>query len=152
MGDANEWDGDPEAWDSDTSAWNQSINARTVEDVLIGTTTGVKLFEAAEADLHVQLEKTSLRFGNPKRRSMIDRVWPKIVGRAGDVVTFRFGGQETADGPTTLGPAVDYVIGSGIPIDTFIQGRYLTMLIDSFPTSRWRLGSIDIESRELGGW
>ena len=153
VGDQNEWDGDPRAWDSDNTAWNQQVTAQTVEDVLLGTTEGIKLFGGDPVALPVSMEKSSLPLDQSKQyRRMISRIWPKVVGDTGDIIKVRLGGQESAGGPTTLNPDVNYVIGSGLPIDAFIQGRYLTIMLSSTDTSPWRWGSFDIEHRRVGGF
>lgn len=155
VGDRNTWDGDPEAWDLDPTAWNQSISPATVEDVLIGSTSGFLLLGGSDTALPVSLEKEGLAFGNPKFRKQIDRIWPKMVGTTADVIQFRLGSQETSGGPVSLGPTLDYEIGSGLSIDTFWQGRFLSIYVESgsaTDVSSWRLGSFDLEFREVGRW
>ena len=83
---------------------------------------------------------------------MITRVWPKVTGRSGDVLTFRLGGQETAVGPVTLGPRVTYTIGQETPVDTFVQGRFLSVNVESLGGAAWRMGSFDLEFREAGAF
>ena len=100
-----------------------------------------------------RLEKHGLAFGDAERYKMIQRVWPKIKGRAGDIVTFRIGGQQITGGPVTWAPPVDFVI-SAEPnhIDTFITGRFLSMEISSNGGAAWQMGSIDLEFVEQGKW
>jgi hypothetical protein len=153
VGDANIWDGDAEVWNDDATAWNRFISGASVQDIVMGTATEQMLFWGGRDTLPVRLEKSGLAFGNPQSHKMIARVWPKIRGRKGDVVTFRLGGQSVAGGPVSLADPVDFVIGSGQPIDAFQQGRFLTLIAESTPAVQpWSLASIDIEFRELGKW
>lgn len=152
VGDANEWDGNLLAWNNNEDSWNQEINATTVEDVLFGTETGIMLFTGGLLSLPVNLEKSGLGFGDPQMRKQISRLWPKLEGVVGDVVQFRIGGQEISGGPTSLGPVLDYVIGQNEPLDMFVSGRYMTVIVESSDVGPWRLGSFDVEYTEQGAW
>ncbi len=149
----NDWDNDTGTWSTDTNAWNTGVSASSVNDVLMGTPNGSYLMLGGDLALAATLEKAGLAFGNPSKRKMVTRVWPKFEGSEGDVVNFRIGGQETAGGPVSLGPTMAHTIGSGVPLDCLVQGRFMTLLVDSAATNEaWRLGSIDVEYREVGGW
>ena len=152
LGDANEWDGQVDSWNTIARTWNGDIRSTTVEDVILGLEDGFALLGGSLSTRRVYLEKVGMAFGNPQSRKLVSRIWPKINGAPGDRVKFRLGGQEVAEGPTALTPAVDFVIGSNQPIDTFISGRYITMLVESDGIHQWRLGSFDLEYREQGQW
>ncbi len=49
-------------------------------------------------------------------------------------------------------PPVTVEIGAAEPVDTFASGRFLALEISSLGGAPWRLGSIDVEYRELGQW
>ncbi|MCP4823970.1 MAG: hypothetical protein GY892_07605 [Shimia sp.] len=152
LGDANEWDGQVDTWDAISRTWNGDLKSITVDDVVFGLSDGFALFAAGEQTLKVSLEKEGMAFGNPQSRKLISRVWPKISGNPGDLVYFRVGGQEVAQGPTTLSPPIAFTIGGNAPLDTFVTGRFMTVLVESENTSLWRLGSFDVEFKEVGGW
>jgi hypothetical protein len=152
VGTQNEWDGNPYTWNQNDDTWNQQISATTVEDVLFGTESGILLFTGGQLSLPVSLEKSGLAFGDPKRRKMISALWPKLEGRTGDVVLFRIGAQETSGGPTSLSDELPYTIGQSEPLNTFLQGRYLTVIAQSEDVGSWRLGSFDVEYSDAGGW
>lgn len=149
----NEWDADSQSWYLDRSAWNFALGAATVDDVLVARVDGVFTLGAGELALPATLEKSGLAFGNPQARKMVSRVWPKVIGTPGDVIRFRIGGQETANGTTALGPVMEYEIGAEQALHCLVQGRFLTLLVDSDDTAEpWRLGTIDVEYREVGKW
>ena len=153
VGQADDWDSDGDPWDVDLSAWNVEFTPVTTEDVLLGSSTdNTMLFFGADVAYPVSVEKQGLAFGNPQTHKLAVRVWPKIEGHTGDVVTFRIGAQEQQGAPVRLSPPVDYVIGDPRPLDVFAAGRFLSFHVLSSDTSVWRLGSIDVEYRELGGW
>jgi len=156
VGGINSWEGDDQAWKDDISAWPQEVSSFTLDDVILGSASGFYMLgQLTGADpegneISARLERTGLSFGNPQRRKVIARFWPKIRGTPGDVVTVRLGGQEITGGAIQLAPPVDFVIGSNQHVDAFISGRYMSIEISSFGGSPWRLGSFDVEYREVG--
>lgn len=158
VGDQNSWDGSPTAWDEDNNAWTAEIFGQTLDDVLVGGGFGFALISDPGArdfitgPVAARLEKSGLSFGDPQRRKMIGRVWPKVTGRAGDVLKVRLGGQDITGGPVSLNQPVDFTIGQTTSIDAFIQGRYLSIDISSEGGAPWRMGSLDVEFREVGGF
>ena len=160
VGDLNTWDGSPpdDLWDTGSEPWSAEVKPQTIDDVIVGGAFGFAMIstsgEAAFIDgpIVASLEKSGLAFGDPQRRKMINRVWPKITGAEGEAVQFRLGGQEVSGGPTTTLATIDFQIGQNAPIDCFIQGRFLYMEISSSGGSGWRLGSIDVEFRDVGAF
>jgi hypothetical protein len=154
----NVWDTDSQPWDDDRTAWPQTNTDATIDDLMIGGSYGFAIIsDPASNDflsgpVVLALEKTGISFGDAEQRKLINRVWPKISGVAGDVVTFRLGGQEITGGPIALAPPVDFVIGQTTSLDTFVQGRFLSIQISSTGGSPYRMGSIDVEFRGLGLW
>lgn len=152
-GSSNQWDGDGQAWSADQTAWNRLISSATVDDVLIGTAAGPMLLGGGANALPASLEKSGLAFGNPQARKLVARLWPKVTGRRGDVLSFRVGGQELTGGSVDLSDAIPFEIGAELPVDVLVQGRFLTVIVESSGAAApWRMGSIDVEFRELGGW
>ena len=152
LGDANQWNGQTDTWDQIARSWNGDLKSTTVDDVVFGLSDGFALFAGSELAMSVSLEKEGMAFGNPQSRKLINRIWPKISGNPGDLVYFRVGGQEVSQGPTTLSDPIAFTIGGNAPLDTFITGRFLTILAQSSGTAPWRLGSFDVEFKEVGQW
>lgn len=158
VGTSNLWDGDPGEWQDDVTTWPQEVVAQSIDDVLIGGSFGFALISDGEANDFIDgpvsaiVERAGISFGDAQQRKMINRIWPKVIGRTGDTLTFRVGGQEITGGPVNLGPPVTFTIGQSDSIDTMVQGRFLSMEITSDGGAPWRMGSIDIEFRGVGGW
>jgi len=98
------------------------------------------------------MQKSGLAFGDPQARKMVARVWPKVIGRTGDVLELRIGGQETTGGPIALSRVLPFTIGQGVPLDVFVQGRFLSLEVVSNGGAPWRMGSIDVEFRPVGAF
>lgn len=153
VGQANEWDADAGSWDADPQAWNHRISAASVEDVLMGTVAGQKLLAGGALALAASVEKSGLAFGDPQRRKVLARVWPKVSGRAGDQLTIRVGGQEISGGSVSLSPPAIYEIGRDQAVDVFATGRFLTLIVEADDqVAPWRVGSVDVEIRGAGKW
>jgi hypothetical protein len=156
VGDVNQWDGAIGTWDEQTRAWGQDVFGQTLDDIMAGGDMGFVILSDPNADdfttgpVRAQLEKSGLAFGNPQRRKMVTRLWPKVSGRIGDTLLFRVGGQDVTGGPVSLGPPVTFTIGQDTSVDTFVQGRFLSMEIVSEGGAPWRIGTIDVEYREVG--
>jgi hypothetical protein len=154
----NSWDGDPEAWDTDPSRWTFAVPAASLDDVIVGGGTGFACITDANTkdflggEVVASVEKGGIAFGDPQRRKLVKAIWPKFDGAEGDVIIFRLGGQEITGGAITLSAPVPFVIGQNGPVETFAQGRYLFMQIESTGGSPWALGSMDIVYRQTGAW
>ena len=157
-GDENSWEFDTQAWEDDRTQWSQQSYTQTLDDLMVGGGGGFALVSDPTAQdflsgpVVASLVKSGLGFGEPQARKMVTRIWPKVSGAAGDTIEFRVGGQENTGGPISLGPSVQYTIGQDGPIDTMVQGRFLSLNVSSNGGSLWRLGSIDVEYRVVGGW
>lgn len=151
----NQWDADGQAWDLDGSAWDFALSAATGDDLVA---CGLANFwwltgeNAGTVQLDAMALKQGMSFGNAQARKMINRIWPKFVGRAGDVVRIRAGGQEATEGAVSWGPAQDYLIGSAEAVEVFQQGRFMALEVSTRGGSSWRMGSVDVEFRGLGQW
>ncbi len=155
---SNVWDGDPQSWDDDGTPWPFEVSVVTLDDVLVAGAFGFAVVSDPEAEdfiggeVFARVEKSGLAFGDAQVRKMVSRIWPKITGRDGDQLEIRLGGQEITGGPVALQPPVMFTIGQDYPIDTFVQGRFLSMEITSQGGAPWRMGTMDLEFKEVGGW
>jgi hypothetical protein len=155
---SNQWDNDPNAWDTDVTQWDEQALALSNDDVLVGGVGGVFAITSPGATTFfggVQIEASLSKDGivlKPFKRSMFDRLRPDVDGSAGTVLKFRLSAQESANGPVTLAPAVDYAVTESDTVDVFIQGRFMGLQIASSGGEPWVLGNLEFYSREVGGW
>lgn len=157
VGNANKWSGQVGSWANVNRSWDNDFRAASLDDVIIGGAFGFAVASAnandfIDGEVNAALSKLGLSFGNAQARKMISRVWPKMSGDVGDVIIFRVSGQEITGGPVNLGPELPFVIGQDYPIHCMVQGRFLGLEVRSTGGGAWRLGSIDVEYREVGGW
>lgn len=147
------WDNQTATWNAIDERWSDTSRSASFDDVLIGNASGFLVVGAdTNAVLTARLAKAGLAFGDPQARKMITRVWPKLEGRTGDVVQFRLGGQEISGGPVRLANVLNFTIGQEEPLSVFVQGRFLSMEIESVTAAAWRLGSVDVEVKGVGNF
>lgn len=157
VGDQNTWEGAAEEWNNSVGTWNAKISAQSNDDVMIGTSSGVfcissQALDFAAGPVQALLSKTGLAFGDPSALKMVRSVWPRVVGRKGDTLTFRLMGQETIDGPVMVGAPQTYVIGETQKLDAFMTGRWLGIEVTSTGGAPWRMPVIELDMRRLGSW
>jgi hypothetical protein len=148
---SGDWDDDAAAWKTDKSAWNEAFSGATKDDVVAGGDAGFTLLGAGDT-MDCFAQKLGLAFGNPDRRKLVSRMWPKITGTEGRPVSLRVGGQETPDGPVSWAAAQNYLVGQDAPLDVMVTGRYLAIEMDAAPGDPFRISSFDVTYVETGRW
>ena len=152
------WDSDSDDWQDATNRWNDTPETGTIDDAFIGGAFGFYCIsqttddQFAGGDIEVRLEKSGISMGDAQRRKLVARAWPKVVGRNGDTLSFRFGGQEVTGGPVQLSDPQTFVIGQDTHLDVFASGRFLSMEVTSTGGNIWRMGSFDFEYRPQGNF
>lgn len=157
VGARNSWDGDADSWAADISAWNFQLQSGTLSDLMQARAAGITVLDRdatviGSDPIAAQVTRLGLDFGDAQRRKSIGRVWLRLRGYDGQVLTVRVGSQETADGPVTWGAPGDWVVGQTDHIDGFLQGRFMAVEISSTGGQSWALGSVEFDIRPAGGW
>ena len=148
---SGDWDDDPDAWKTDKSAWNEAFSGATKDDVISGGDGGFTLLGAGDT-LAMFAQKMGMAFGNPDRRKLVSRLWPKVTGTEGRPISLRVGGQETPGGPVSWNASQIYLVGQDAPIDVMVTGRYLAIELDADPGDPFRVSSFDVTYVETGRW
>lgn len=80
----------------------------------------------------------------------IKRIFPRLVGVAGDVVRFRVGSQYAYDNTIALQGPFLYTIGTDHKIDCRVDGRMITLHLEYRGDNPLRLAGFDIEYDHTG--
>ncbi len=75
----------------------------------------------------------------------IQRIYPKILGTAGDTFAVYVGSKATPDGATTFSGPFNFTIGTNYKIDCRVSGRWITLKFQYGGTNTFRLAGFDIE-------
>ncbi len=75
----------------------------------------------------------------------VKKVFPKVIGTAGDSFKVYVGSRMAIDMPVTYQGPFSFVVGSDYKIDCRVSGRYISLRFDTSVTNTWRLSGFDIE-------
>jgi len=93
--------------------------------------------------------KYSMSFGEPERVKFVRRVHMRCQANFGTLLV-RVGSQQTPTGPTTWSPEVAITAPQQI-VNTFAQGRYISIEVRSNDVVVWKLTALELEA-ELRGY
>jgi hypothetical protein len=75
----------------------------------------------------------------------VRRVFPKIVGTAGDVLKVYIGARTAIDGNVTYHGPYNFTIGTDYKIDCRVSARWVSLRFETMVTNSWRLAGFDVE-------
>ena len=81
----------------------------------------------------------------------IQRVMPKVIGTAGDVVSIYVGTKTTPEGTTTFSGPFSFTIGTDYKIDCRVSWRWITIRMEYAGANTVRLAGYDLEFMQ-DGW
>lgn len=155
LGSNTTWDSDTGQWDNDTTVWNESVYNPNEENLIMaeyGTTTGLSnIYRADDSNsfdgtaIPVVLERTGLSFAGINQGYInlndvvkhCDEVW---LNATGGPFYVSIGASDTADGPYSWGPAVEFDPLTDYKVDGRSAGRYLGVRFTSNDDVAWRIG------------
>lgn len=80
----------------------------------------------------------------------VKRVFPKVIGTAGDSFKIYVGSRMAIDMPVTYQGPFTFVVGTDYKIDCRASGRYISLRFDTAVTNSWRLSGFDVEFDTTG--
>ena len=151
-----EWDTYTGSWDSASSIWDSATYRVTSESILAAQ--GLTL-QGVDGDITdngapvvAYLQKLGLSLGDVQQRKLIKRLWVRINGITGTVVTIRAGAHDEPNGQVSWAAPVNFTIGVDEKIDTFAEGRYMAFEISSESLQPWTLTGFDVEFSKSGAF
>lgn len=75
----------------------------------------------------------------------IKRVFPKIIGTAGDTFRVYVGARTVIDGAVTYSGPFNFTIGTDYKIDCRVSARWVSLKFETVVTNTWRLAGFDVE-------
>jgi len=80
----------------------------------------------------------------------VKRVFPKVLGTAGDAFRVYVGGRSAIDSAVTYSGPFTFTIGTDYKIDCRVSGRYISLRFETSVTNNWRLSGFDLEFEQAG--
>lgn len=78
------------------------------------------------------------------------RLWPRITGRAGDVVRISIGVSDGVNEVTEWLPPEDFILGTDKYIDPLVTGKLFGLRLESVNTMPWKFSGTDVEAVYVG--
>lgn len=150
-------------WQSDTSVWGEAAFNPAKKRMLMAAPADTKLYypdAGNTANGTVQqcyVERTGLGIpfeqGSPpdlESSKFFQRIWPRITGTNGAIITVTAGIQEVAGGPVEWAPSQNFTIGTQNSFDVFKRGKLLALRFESNADVNWALQGYQVELRKSG--
>lgn len=81
----------------------------------------------------------------------LSRVWPRITGTDGDIVSISLGYSMGVNQDTVWESPKPYIIGTSVKVDCTLTGRTFGVKVESQGTEEWKLAGLDAEVKLVGG-
>jgi len=156
------WDTDSQAWDQDSSTWNYSASGYQPQRIVFAGGTQGMIQQGGSNDqlaasgslvpMTAYAERSGADFDEYESRKTISGAIPRVQGNSGNVLKLQFGGQESDNAAIELTPLLPYTIGVDDRIDFFLDGRLLSIKVQSDGGAPWRYAGIYPEVRKSGRW
>lgn len=143
------WDDDSDAWESDSSGWNTANFSAASSSLVLGAGDLMILQDTQDAvSLAASLGRHDLTFGAPERVKFVKRL--HVLSESSGPLFVRIGARMTPGDSTAWSPEVELTSPDQI-VNTFAQGRYISVELRSEAASTWTVTGIEIEA-ELRGY
>lgn len=137
-------------WAEAARLWNQPNYSLAVESLLTGAGTTATQHDTQDAvELAASLSRYDLTFGEPDRVKFVRRLHVRAKAGFGTLYV-RVGARFTPTAPISWSDEVALTEPDQI-VNTFAQGRYISVEVRSEDADVWQLSGIDIEA-ELRGY
>lgn len=156
---ARDWDSQAYTWDGGSAdyAWNDNLSFNATYGAVAADQENTELHEQdvtdalVDGDIRSELVREQLDFGDPSTTKLVRAVWPRIEGEDGQQVDVQVGSQFRNADPISWSAAVPFTIGETRKIDTFAQGRYISLRFSATGGKKWTLPGFDVELAPSGG-
>jgi hypothetical protein len=147
---SNIWTDQSEAWNDAVGVWGSSTLTSATESLLHVYDNKLEMQDTTDATTRAAtVGKYDIDFDEPERVKFIRRVHVRTKANAGTLFV-RVGSRMSPTDSTTWSPEVQLVSPDQV-VNTFTQGRYISVEIRSAATDVWTVTGIDIEA-ELRGY
>ena len=158
-GAATDWDGQADTWDTVNRIWNQAAEASAASGLILADPdlagSGAarrfisidNLVPGDSADMFTSssIERQDLSLDAPGQTKTVRRIWPRVEGTAGDVLTVSVGVRDSLDGAPIVYKSAPFIIGVDEKVDLFNTGKFITVKVEQGAGSAWLMPGFDIE-------
>lgn len=148
----NSWDAQNYAWQDAAQAWNEDPLSPAQERMLIGSSApiinAVEITGTVNGASYTSLaERTGLTLDSPETVKTVRGLRFRAQGAQGTRLQIQVGGQMSMEQPTNWSTPVIHTIGTSTygQIDTFANGRFVGLRVQSLDNQPWRFQSYDTD-------
>lgn len=140
-------------WVDHPEEWGEAVVIPSTTRLLgLGALSIEWVDSKSQCSLPTKLERTYLgipvRTDSPPDLSAskcLLRVWPRIVGKAGDVIWITFGGADSVNQPIEWETPQQFVLGTDDVLDPTITWKMFAIRLESQDTAPWVFNGLDAE-------
>ena len=157
----NTWDAQAPGvdWDTFPGRWNQARTSSAAAGLLLAqpdsaaatpdprfiSIDSILTGESAVMFTTSSIERQDLSLDAPNQTKLIRRIWPRIEGTQGDVVTVSCGVRDSLDGAAVIYRDSPFTIGVDEKVDVFCSGKFVSVKLQQTQGSSWLMSGFDIE-------
>jgi hypothetical protein len=151
---SDSWLSDAASWELDVTSWSEFEYAPGETRLLLSKATSIVAFDIGSTDGGVPVQGVAERVGitldDPYSNKLIRAVYPRIDARKGAQVEVSVGSSMNAGQAVNWSAPVIFRVGEDIKVDTFAQGRFLSVRFSS--DVPWRMRSFDVDVVPSGAY
>lgn len=159
----NDWDSDSQSWDDDVTVWDEFASGYMPARILwaAGTNkllqpgaapTTIDIATGAAKPVVATVAKLDIDMDEFDYRKTISGMVPRVKGSPGDVIEFRIGGRDGDSMATDFSDPISWTIGVDDRVDFFLDGRLLSIGVQSTGGAEWQISSLRPLARRSGRW
>jgi hypothetical protein len=151
------WNAETETWDAGTGAWDEANFSPTAQRLIL-TAAAQKLAHQGnygETFGGIDMSSYAIRSNMALTKDVgsmkaIKRIWPKVFGTDGDVLTVRVGVANAPSGTVSWSNTYSFTIGADRKVDVRKTGRYVHLRFGYVGSNAVRLAGFDVEFDHAG--
>lgn len=101
---------------------------------------------------HLGIQMESSAPPDLSRRKFLSRIWPRITGKPGTVLSITLGWADDVMKEITWLAPRQYVLGTHTSVDVILAGKMFGIRVESTNQSQWVFNGLDVEVKPAGRW
>lgn len=147
------FDSDTETFDAATGAIDDDLASRAQQGMVMTSAAAplavrfgaAETFNGAPMTCYAERRGMTLSSADFMRRKRIKRLFPLVLGTAGETLNFYIGTRESVDGTVRWSGPYRFTIGTDHKIDVRLTGRFVDLKVEYTGSTTFRFFGCDVE-------
>lgn len=148
------FDLDADSYDSDITTFDEVEYAEGEQRLFVCADSKIGIADVGGqdfgTDIEAYLERTGIHLGAPERLKLMRSVYPRFSASAGTALRVQVGSAMTADNAPNYRTDVTFTAGTSQKVDSFTNGRFLAIRLESSGLQPWRLRGLGFDAKPGG--